>query len=165
MKIFKMKKSVALLVGFAVVAISAVGAFAFFTSTGKGSGTASVGTSTTWAVSTAAATGGPLTPAGPTENVVYHVKNNSTGKQSLANVAVTIANSDGTPWVSVTGCSKDDFSIEGATAGATYNDTRQAANLAADAQADGSITLQMVDTGSNQDGCKNATVPLYLAAS
>lgn len=167
MKMFKSKKrkAVTLVVGVAVVAGSAAGAFAAFSSTGTGSGTATVGTSTTWEVTTLAATGGPLTPGGPTQDIVYEVKNNSTGNQRLTNVRISVANPDGTEWTSVAGCSAADFSINGNPAGAFYDDTAQAADLDAGDSAQGSLTLQMVNTVANQDGCKGATVPLYLAAS
>jgi hypothetical protein len=165
MNIYKSKKFIALVVGIAAAAALAVGAYAYFTSTGTGSGSASVGTSTTWQVTTLSATGGPLTPGGPTESITYKVKNNSSGSQSLANVAISVANADGSAWTAVSGCSKSDFAIDGASAGLTFNDTSQAANLAPGATATGTITLQMVDSGSNQDGCKGATVPLYLSAS
>jgi hypothetical protein len=164
MKLLRNRKLVALMATLALGA-TAVAGYAYFTSTGTGSGSASVGTSTAWAVNTSAATGGPLTPGGPTETVGYTVKNNSSGNQKLANVAISVANSDGTPWISVTGCSASDFSIGGATAGATFNDIAQAADLAADATATGSVTITMVDRNANQDGCKNATVPLYLSAT
>jgi hypothetical protein len=143
---------------------SAVAAYAYFTSSGSGSGSASVGTSMTWAVTTGAASGGPLTPGGPTQTVAYHVKNNSTGYQKLQNVAISVANNDGTDWTAVAGCSKDDFKLDAAAAGATQTDTPNV-DLAPGATYDGSVTIQMVDTGLNQDGCKNATVPLYLSAS
>ena len=165
MKIYKSKKVIALVVGIAAAAALSVGAYAYFTSTGNGSGSASVGTSTAWAVTTLSATGGPLTPGGPTESITYKVKNNSTGYQNLANVAISVANADASAWTAVSGCSKNDFSIDGASAGATFNDTAQAADLAPGATATGTIVLQMVDSGSNQDGCKGATVPLYLSAS
>jgi hypothetical protein len=161
----KSKRTFVLLGVLVVAGISAFGAYAYFTSTGSGSGSASVGTSTAWAVTTDAATGGPLTPGGPSQSVAYHVKNNSSGQQSLANVAISVANADGSPWTAVAGCSKNDFSIDGGLAGVTANDIAPAANLAAGATANGSISIQMVDSGSNQNGCKNAVVPLYLYAS
>jgi hypothetical protein len=172
MKFIKSKKGVSLLAALAVVAIAAVGAYAYFSSTGHGSGTASVGTSAGWAVTTGAATGGPLTPGGATETVAYHVKNNSTGNQQLNSVAISVANNDGTPWTAVAGCSKNDFALDAAAAGATQTDTLNV-NLAPGATYDGTITVAMVnrqdtvagDGTGNQDGCKNATVPLYLAAS
>ena len=165
MRIFKSKKVIALILGTAVAAFLTVGAYAYFTSTGNGSGSASVGTSTTWQVTTLSATGGPLTPGGPTESITYNVKNTSSGSQSLANVAISVANANGSAWTAVSGCSASDFSIDGAAAGLSFNDTGQAGDLAPGATATGSITLQMVETGSNQDGCKGATVPLYLSAS
>lgn len=165
MKIHKNKKVIALVVGIAVAASMAVGAYAWFTSTGTGSGTATVGTSTIWAVATQAATGGPLTPGGTTDSIVYTITNNSTGYQKLANVAISVANSNGSAWTAVAGCSKSDFSIDSASAGTTYNDTALAGDIAPGATVTGSINLAMVDSGTNQDGCKNATVPLYLSAS
>ena len=165
MKIYKSKKVIALIVGIAVAAALSVGAYAYFTSTGNGSGSASVGTSTAWAVTTLSATGGPLTPGGPTESITYKVKNNSTGYQNLANVAISVANSNGSAWTAVSNCSKSDFTVNTASAGATYNDTAPASNIAPGATVTGSITLAMVDSGTNQDGCKGATVPLYLSAS
>jgi hypothetical protein len=165
MKIHKSKKVIALVVGIAVAASMAVGAYAWFSSTGTGSGSATVGTSTPWAVTTLSATGGPLTPGGPTESITYKVKNNSTGYQNLANVAISVANSDGSAWTSVAGCSKSDFSIDSAGSGTTYNDTALAGDIAPGATVTGSISLAMLDSGTNQDGCKNATVPLYLSAS
>ena len=165
MRILKSKKVIALILGTAVAAFLTVGAYAYFTSSGNGSGSATVGDSTTWAVTTLSATGGPLTPGGPTESITYQVKNNSTGSQKLSSVAISVANNDASAWTAVSGCSKSDFSIDGAAAGLTFNDTAHAANLAPGATATGSITLQMVDSGGNQDGCKNATVPLYLSAS
>jgi hypothetical protein len=147
-----------------VAVIAAVGGYAFFTSTGTGSGTGSVGTSTAWQVTADAAVGAALTPGGSSQTVGYHVKNNSTGFQSLANVAIKVANSNGTVWTAVAGCSKDDFNV-GAGAGTTFNDVALAGNIAPGATVDGTITLSMVDTGSNQDGCKLATVPLHLSAS
>ena len=170
------KKPLVLLAVGLVAIVAAVGGYAYFTSTGTGSGSAKVGTSTAWEVNTDAYAGGPLTPGGGSltyESVKYRVKNNSTGQQALANVNVKVANSDGTAWTSVAGCSKNDFqlSVNGGTtwgaAGNSLDDASLAANLApgATTASDGTILIRMVDSGSNQDGCKNATVPLFLSAS
>jgi len=158
-------KRVWLLVGVILVAVmAAVGGYAYWTSTGTGSGSGSAGTSTAWSITTDAATGGPLTPAGPSQTIAYHVKNNGTGAQTLQSVAIKVANSNGTAWTSVVGCSKDDFNV-GAGAGVTYNDTALAGSVASGATVNGSITLAMVDTVANQDGCKLATVPVHLSAT
>ena len=168
MKIHKSKKFIALIVGVIAASLS-VGAYANFTSTGNGSSSATVGTSTTWAVTVGVRLGGQLTPGGPTDSFSYTVKNNSTGYQSLANAAISVANVDGSPWTAGPSglCSKDDFSIDGATAGTTVNDTGLAGDLAPGATTSpaGTITLKMVDSGGNQDDCKGVTVPLYVSAS
>ncbi len=50
MKFIKTKKGFALLSAVAVIAVSAVGAYAYFTSAGTGTGTATVGTSSAFTV-------------------------------------------------------------------------------------------------------------------
>jgi len=163
-------KKRALVVGVVASLALSVGAYAYFTSTGTGSGSATVGTSTPWAVASQATTGGPMTPGGPTETINYTVKNNSTGYQNLANVAISVAGTAGdgsaTTWTfgSAPSCSKGDFSIGGAAAGATYNDAT-IVNVAPGATVTRTASIQMVDNGANQDSCKNAVPPLYLAAS
>jgi hypothetical protein len=162
-KFLTSKKGIVLLATMVVAIATAVGAYAWFTSTGSGDGSALVGTSTTWDVSTEAAVGGPLTPGGPTETIAYHVTNNSTGHQKLQTVDISVANDDASLWDDVSGCSKDDFDL-GAGAGATQTDSPDV-DLEPGDTYDGSITIQMVNLDANQDGCKDADVPLYLYAS
>lgn len=144
-------------------------AVAYWTSTGSGTGSAGVGTSTTWEVTTNASTGtGSLTPDGPIRNVVINVKNNSSGVQGLQSLVVKVANADGTPWTAVAGCAASDFKLGTALAGADYTITKSPVlNVAAGATHSGdSVDIQMVNkTTTNQDGCKNATVPLHVSAS
>lgn len=107
-----------------------------------------------------------MTPDGPTQTVAYTVTNPSSGAQQLTAVAIKVANSDGSPWTSVPGCSASDYKVGGAAAGATFNDTAGLpATIASTGVRNGSVSVQMIDTGSPQDGCKNATVPLYFSAS
>ena len=148
-----------------VAAVTAVGGYAYWTSTGSGEGSATVGTDTPWQVDTDPATGGPLTPDGPSQTVGYTVTNNSTGHQSLANVAISVANPDGSPWDGPGTCSAADFEVNAAAAGTAYNDPTLAQNFAPGFADSTSITVQMIDTGVNQNDCRNAIVPLYLFAS
>ena len=171
MKFIKTKKGLALLAVLAVVAISAVGAFAYFTTTGTGTGTASVGTSTAWTVGESGIpSGGPLYPdhtigTGHIQTDGYTVTNPGSGSQNLTSVAISVANDDGSPWTSGT-CSASDFSVGGAPVGATYTDTALAGDFTAgQSKTTGTVTVQMIDSGSNQNDCKNATVPLYFVAS
>jgi hypothetical protein len=133
------------------------GAYAYWTSLGSGTGSASTGTSTSWAVTTDAATGSPLTPGGPTQTVTFHVKNDNSGVQHLTAVAVTVANADGTPWTAVTGCSAADYTVGAPVV--------TAGDVVSGATVNGTVTVTMANLSSNQNGCKNAVVPLYVSAS
>jgi hypothetical protein len=144
----------------------AVGAYAYFTSTGTGSGSATAGTSTPWTVAGSAATGDPLTPGATTEQTMtYTVTNPGSGNQGLRKVTVSVANANGTPWTAVSGCSKDDFSVNGAAAGTAYEDTENAGNIAPAGFVTNTVTIKMVDRPLDQEGCKLAAPPLYLVAS
>lgn len=162
-------------------------AVAYFTSGGQGTGTATVGTSTAWAVtSDAATTANSLTPGGPTETITYHVKNNSTGAQHLKQVTIAVATSSGVSPAATSGvysypspantlpsCTKDDFQLGGTlTAGAVETQTKNA-EIAAGATADYSVTVKMINRSDsaagdglgNQDNCKSQSPPLFFAAS
>ncbi len=129
-------------------------AFAYWTTTGNGSGSAAAGTSSPFQVTTDAATGSPLAPGGASQTVAFHVKNNNAGTQRLRTVTVTVANADATAWTSAPGCSAADFTV--GTPSFTAGD------IVSGATTNGTVTVTMDNTGSNQDGCKNVTVPLYV---
>jgi archaellum component FlaG (FlaF/FlaG flagellin family) len=140
------------------VAVGAGVAVAYWTDSGSGSSTATTGTSTNFQVTvTPTAGNAALTPGGPTDAYTFTVKNNGTGNQNVSAVTVTVANSDGTTWTSVAGCSAADYQISGATV--------TGADLAAGASTTGSFSVQMKDGAGNQNGCKGATVPLYVSVS
>jgi hypothetical protein len=148
-----------------LIAVSAtVAGYAYWTSSGSGSGSASVGTDTPWQVDVGAAAGGPLTPGGPTQTVGYTVTNNSTGNQYLAGVTVSVAESDGSAWDGPGNCSAADFSINGAAAGTPVNHTALSQTFGGGGSGSSSVTVQMVDTGGNQNDCRLATVPLRFVA-
>jgi hypothetical protein len=130
------------------------GAYAYFTSTGTGTGEATVGTSAEWAV-LMSTSDHLMTPGGPTQTITYTVRNNSSGVQKLANVAVAVSNGNTPEW-SVGTCSKGDFSIGGRPVGETYNDTTgPGIDVASGTQVQRTVTIQMIDTAANQDSCKN----------
>ena len=94
MKHLKSKKGFALLGVLAIVAISAIGAYAYFTSTGTGSGTASTGSATNWlvaqdaySVSYPAVT---LYPGQNTQPLQGTVKNDGAANQQLFTITASI---------------------------------------------------------------------------
>jgi len=171
MKFLKSKKGLAALIA-SVVAVGAMafGAYAYFTSTGSGTGSATVGTDSAWTVGQTGSTGAAnLYPdttigAGSIQTKTYDITNPSAGHQNLTSVTVKVANADGSPWTSGT-CSKSDFSVGGAAPGATYTDTDSAGNFAGGETRSDTVTVQMIDSGSNQNDCRGLTVPLYFFAS
>lgn len=141
------------------------GAFAYFTSSGTGEGTATVGDAGAWLIPPAVVTDGPMTPGGPEQTITYKVKNTGTGVQRLAKVTVKVAEPNGDAWTSAPGCSAADFEIGTAAPGAAADDDELAGDFTAGQEETGTIKIKMVDTGENQDGCKDKSVPLYLSAS
>jgi hypothetical protein len=157
------KRAVAMAVA-GSLALSA-GAYAFFTTGGSGTGTASVG-DVGWQLVTQATTDGPMIPGGPAAKINYTVKNTGSGVQSLAHVAISVADAGGAEWT-VAGtppCTRSDFNIGSAGAGVTYDDTTL--NYVQPGETvTRTATIEMVNASSNQDACKNATPPLYLSAT
>lgn len=157
------KKLTALAVVIGVVALAGIG-YAYWTSTGTGSGSATTGTSSAWQVTTSPAVGDPLTPDGPTQDVGIHVTNNNSGVQRLESLDVAVKNADGSTWDPAGACSAADFKIGDAAPGTTYTVSAINDSLASGATHDTTATIQMVDTGANQDTCKSVSVPLYVSA-
>lgn len=142
----------------ALIAIGGGAAFAYWTAAGNGSATGNVGTSKSFTISSTVA-GDPLSPNGPIQTFSFTVTNPAgAGVQKVTSVAAKVATSTGGDWTAVSGCSKDDFVVG--------EPVFAAKELAAGGTATGTVTLQMIDRpGVNQDGCKNATVPLYFTAN
>lgn len=151
------KKITAIAAAGILTVATAGGAYAYWTTTGAGSGSATTGTSSAFVVTTNAATGGPLTPGGPSQTVAFHVQNTNSGVQKLNAVAATVANTDGTTWSAVAGCSAADYTV-GVPAFSV-------GDIAPGASVDGTVTITMNNLNANQDGCKLASVPLYVHAS
>jgi hypothetical protein len=153
------RRSRTTLVALTTIVIVAIGAaaFAYWTSDGSGDGTGTTGSVTDFTITSSAPTGPDLKPGVGEQSVAFVVTNPSDGSQMLSDVTVTVANADGTAWTSVAGCSAADYAI--GDVDITYSD------MAAGATAEGTVTLTMNNTATDQEGCKDADVPLYFLAS
>jgi hypothetical protein len=180
MKKFSLKKKIAVAAGgVAVAGIVGTGAFAYWSSSGNGAGSATTGKSTAFTIAADNINLKDLTPGGPADTVTWTVTNPSTGHQFLHQTVVSVAKSDGTAWSSQTdgtkpACSANDFAIDLAAAGTPVTKTSPSGDLGPGAtSASGSITVKMVNRSDtapgdglgNQDNCQNVTVPLYFSAS
>ncbi|RNL61016.1 hypothetical protein EFK50_16650 [Nocardioides marmoriginsengisoli] len=147
-----MTKKKYLAAGVAVAVFAGGGiAFAYWTSTGSGTGTATTGTSSVWDVQVDEVDLDNLTPGGPTNTIPFSVQNDNSGVQRLQNTVASVVDT------SDPGCTSDDFTVSATTI--TYGD------VASGATVNGTFTVQMIDTGSNQDACKGVTVNLKVDAS
>jgi hypothetical protein len=180
-KIVAISATVALTLGIAGTA------FAYFTSTGSGTGQGAVGSATVWGVSSVT-TGGPMYPgvgvvpansgAGPgIERVTVTVKNNGSGYQELNGFDISIANSDGSTWapaaspyITEAACTAADFTFgqwNGMQPGTVTIGIGHSTDLAPGASyvwSNSVIDIAMVDNGTPQDNCQGVTVPLYITA-
>jgi hypothetical protein len=184
MKLIKSKKALVLLGVLVVAVVAAVGAYAYFTSGGSGTGSASVGTAADNLVVTGTPDSTALTPGGTGSVISFSVHNPAGFSQAVSNihlsgvVACNQALSAGNTCASgheIAGCGT--FSD-----GALPNDSSAdfyMADVTVDPSStgDGNIpatgttalsefgTLVMNDTGLNQDACKTAHLALSFTSS
>jgi len=136
----------------ALVMVGGGAAFAYWTTTGSGTGTATAGDVSALTVhQTSSVTG--LYPGGPAVTLSGNFDNPNSGQVFVAAVNATVT---GTNHV---GCTAADFEIGGSAP--------VGAEIATGSGVGGwsGLTLRLVDSTSNQDACKGATVNLSYTAS
>ena len=159
MSIIRSKRRRAVVFGLVAALVVAGGAIAFWTSTGTGSGTASVGTDSGLTI-TGVAFGNALYPG--TRSPVSFTITNSSPNSAITVAQVMADTSFGTNGITGLpgGCDPADFSFPNYTvnqsipASGTLNVTVPTAG-----------GLALSNTASNQDACKNASPVLHLKAS
>jgi hypothetical protein len=185
------KKVAAIGVAAGLVLGGAGAAFAYFTTSSTGAGSASVGSQASWSIATTSAVGSALTPsvtdtscppsipsAGATgdcsssQTLTYTVTNHSGVQEALSGVTISVANADGSPWAPTKAiaaddaCSASDFSIDGNTVGTPFDDTSLAGPVNPGVTTSSSnVSVILVDNSANQDNCEGLTHPLYFVAS
>jgi hypothetical protein len=164
MKLIKSKKAIVLLAMSIVAIVAAVGAYAYFTTTGSGTGSAAVGTDT--AISLSGTTVGSLYP-GTNVSASFTATNPSTGHEYVTKVHLVGVDAFAGPGltnpipvgVGAGKCDTSQFSMPDVTenqdipSGGPTNLTNGG-------------TLTMADDAANtQDGCKNAVLRLNLTSN
>ena len=157
MTFLKQKKGIAALVAVAVVAVGAMGAFAYWTTSGSGTGSVATGTTAGITVNeTSASTN--LFPGG-SKSLSGNFDNGNSFPVFVTAVTASVtaftAQADNTK----PACTAADFNVTGtATVGAQVPSGSGQGSWSG-------LTLNMVNSGANQDNCKGITVPLTLASS
>jgi hypothetical protein len=133
-------------------------AFAYFTTSGEGHGSATAGTSQAVSITQVGSISN-LQPGGEPQGVNFAIHNPLSTKQFVSKVAVSISNVEG-PNISVaTPCTAADFKL---TQPSAINNDLPAGETEFSPSG---ATIAMIDSESNQDGCKEATVNLSFSAS
>jgi len=135
--------------------IAATGAYAFWTLGGTGSGTAQTGTANDVTVNqTSTVTG--LYPGGPAQGLSGNFDNPNANAVVVSNVSAVVTGTS-----AGASCDSSNFAIGGASAigggGVVPSGTGQGSWTG--------LTLRLLDTGVNQDACKNVTVNITYTAS
>ena len=146
MTFLKQKKGIATLAAVAVVALGAVGAYAYFTSTGTGAGQATVGAASTINLSSPSV--GPLYPGSGTVPVTVTINNPGTGSQLVGTVSGTVTTQGG--------CLGSWFTV----APINYNQ-----QVAGGASPTAPTTVQMTNPAVNQDACQNLTMAIVWSSN
>jgi len=145
----------------AMLAVGTGAAFAYWSAAGTTTAKAETGKSVAFKVSSTALVGEALTPGGPLQSADFTVKNENTGVQNLSGLVVKVANSDGTPWTTATGCSAADFEVIGPLFGPGHG----TGPIEGKKSVSGKVSIQMRNLDENQDRCQGVSVPLHFAAS
>jgi hypothetical protein len=165
-KRFMNKKVVAIGLAAGITLGGAGAAFAYFTSSGSGPGSASVGSSTALDITQTNVTAlSGLTPNGVTLPVQYKIANpTGNGAQTLGTVTASIDSISG-PNDTNTGvgttCTSADFTIT--PSANSVGSVGDGDTFTSDTGTE--PTIQMKDTGLNQDGCEGAALVLTITAA
>lgn len=151
----KKQKYVAAGAAAVILATGSGAAYAYWTSTGSGSSSAATASAQTVTINVTSAAISGLYPGGPSANIsgTFTTPNDAAIYVGQVTVAVDPTWSAG---ASANPCTAADFTITPATAtnatvttGSTW----------------GTATIAMKDLGTNQDDCKNVSVPLVLTSN
>jgi hypothetical protein len=129
-----------------------------------------VGSTTPFTVTIGPLTGGPLMPTSRTsgnkvvDTVQVTVTNNDSGAENLHQLSFGITSGWKAMLAGHPNCTANDFSIDGLALGATHTVVYDN-NIAGGAHVVHSFTLQLVDTGLDQNACEGAHVSLTVNAS
>jgi len=138
--------------------IAVVAAVAYYTTTGSGSGSATVGTSHALTITQTGSVSN-LAPSAAAQSVHYTINNPAgNGNQNLGKVSVTGITV--TPTSGNT-CTSSNFQVT--TAGSAVGTVNDGATFTSSSSTE--PTVQMIDTGLNQDGCQGASLSFTLSAA
>jgi hypothetical protein len=146
----------------------ASGAFAYFTSSGSGSGAVAVGNASLWNVSVAAASGGPLYPGSGSETLPYTVTNANFGHQQLSGTSAVVASYSGSVTADLGDVTQGGNPVAGCLASwftaVNAQPTGLPQDLAGGGSLSGSVAVTMQDSATNQNACVDVSPDITVGA-
>jgi hypothetical protein len=138
---------------FVALSIAAVAGYAYWTAGGTGTGTAGTGTTSSLTVNQTSTVSG-LYPGGPAQALSGDFDNPNAFGVYVATVSGAVSS------VAPAACGVANFQLNGSPV--TLNTTVPAGNGVGSWSG---MSIQLLDTGVNQDVCKNATVTISYTAT
>jgi hypothetical protein len=136
----------------------AVGAYAYWTQGGSGSGSAAAGTTSSITVKQISSVTG-LYPGGTAAGLSGNFDNPNTSPVTISSVTAAVSSvSNGASDGSKPVCAPSDFSIGGSMGSATIPSGTGVGSWSG-------LTIQLLNTAFNQDNCKGATANITYTAS
>ncbi|HEX8073958.1 MAG TPA: hypothetical protein VF545_03160 [Thermoleophilaceae bacterium] len=143
----------------AISLVAAVAAYAYWTNGGSGTGTSGTGTNVA-ITATQTTTPSGLYPGGPTAALAGQFNNTNAGPVHVNQVSATISSVTGPNIDGTHPCAASNYQLNG------FPVTVNADVPSGTAQGSWSgASIQLLDSGTNQDGCKNATVTLTYSSN
>jgi hypothetical protein len=163
MKLIKSKKGFALLAALVVVAVGAIGGYAYWTQGGSGNGSATTGTTTAITVNQTSVSAATLYPGGPAEDLSGDFDNPNPGGVVISSVTAVVSSVTPLPGNTFVGngkpnCTAADYSIGGSAAGSTVPPGNSVGAWTG-------LNVSLLNTASNQDNCKGATANITYTAN
>jgi hypothetical protein len=138
--------------------VVAVGAYAYWTQGGSGTGSATAGTTSSLTVNqTSAVTG--LYPGGPAATLSGNFDNPNSSAVNISSVTASVSSvSNGASDGSKPACTASDFQIGGSMGSATVPSGTGVGSWTG-------LTIKLLNTAANQDNCKGATANIAYTAN
>lgn len=152
------RRRIFLLAGVVIALGVAIGAYAFWTQGGTGSGTATADTTSAITVNQTSSVSG-LYPGGPAATLSGNFDNpNASAVQISSITAVVSSITNGSSDGSKPACTPADFSIGGSVGAVTVPSGTGVGSWTG-------LTIQLLNTAANQDNCKGATANIAYTAN
>jgi hypothetical protein len=160
---FKKRTWVLIALGAVIAAVASMGAYAYWTASGSGDGTAATGTVTAGITVNQTSVISGLYPGGSAQGLSGNFSNANSGPSYVTSVTASLASVDPGPVTVDAGhpvCTTADFQLNNPTTA-----VGQDINPGLPNGSWSGPSVQLLDTAANQDSCKSATLHIHYTSN